>query len=735
MPNCDASHTSVLQVAIAVPLPRLFDYLPAEADSGQDYLPGIRLWVPFGRSRKVGVLVAVQSGSAIERQRLKRVEQAIDTQPLLSTQDLQLLQWASRYYHHPIGEVMLTAFPVQLRHGKMAEFSQAFGYALTQEGERAAETCTRAPKQLALLKRLQAGRQVVTAAELAQDRPLLKVLLQKGWVHRLPVPDNLAFSVDMAPALAPNPAQQQAIDAVSAQLGRFSVFLLQGVTGSGKTEVYMQIMAKVLALGLQVLVLLPEITLTPQLEQRFRQRFATGIVCFHSKLSDGERTRAWLTFQRGQAGIMLGTRSALFTPMPKPGLIILDEEHDSSFKQQDGFRFSARDVAVARGKLLHIPVLLGSATPSLESLFNVRQQRYRLLELPGRAGAAEQPNMQILDIRNHYLQAGLSEGLLQAMRAKLQQGQQVLLFLNRRGYAPVQICHACGWVARCRFCDANLVIHAAENRLRCHHCGASYVLTRQCPACKTGEMRALGAGTERIEQELVALFPEHTVVRLDRDSTQRKGTLETYLQQINAGAADIILGTQMLAKGHHFPNVTLAALLDIDSGLFSIDFRSSEKLAQLIVQVAGRAGRGEQRGTVILQTRHPQHPLLSILLQAGYSAYVEELLNERRQAGLPPYTHHALLRADAKQAAAAQGFLAAVRAWTQQNQLSAVQVLGPVPAPMSRRAGQFRFQLLLQSPNRKALHGLLDRLVQHIDGLEGAKQVHWSLDVDPADLS
>ncbi|OAI22961.1 primosomal protein N' [Methylomonas koyamae] len=732
MSNCDVSGKLILKVATPVPLERIFDYLPPEGCDAADLRPGSRVLVPFGRRRQVGVLLAVASDSDVAVERLKPAIAVLDPEPLLSATDLKLLHWAARYYHHPLGEVLAAAFPVALRQGRPAVLELPKAYGLTSAGRQTdLQQFSRAPKQRALLARLQAG--ILAEADLADCRPALKALLDKGLAERCELPPSAAVT-EAEPALAANAEQQAAIASVAAALGRFSVSLLEGVTGSGKTEVYMQVIASVLAQGKQVLVLLPEISLTPQLEQRFRRRFAVAMVATHSKLTDNQRLQAWLSMQQGRAAIMLGTRSALFTPLQRPGLIILDEEHDSSFKQQEGFRFSARDVAVARAKMLDIPVLLGSATPSLESLANVGEGRYRLLHLPNRAGAAVAPSFQLLDIRNKRLQSGLSEPLLAEIRAALDNGQQVLLFLNRRGYAPVQICHGCGWVSRCRRCDANLVIHAAERLLRCHHCGAEHPLIKLCPACSTGELQALGLGTERIEQTLAELFPQRSVVRLDKDTTQRKGALEGYLEQIHDGRADIILGTQMLAKGHHFPGVTLVAILDIDSGLFSIDFHGAERLAQLIVQVAGRAGRAERPGRVILQTRQPQHPLLNTLLRQGYRAFADSALQERCLAGLPPYSYQALFRAQAGGSDAPRRFLQAVCAAIAELGAGSTQVLGPVAAPMARRAGAYRYQLLLQSPRRQDLHRLLDLVLPRIYRLPEVKKVRWSLDVDPLDL-
>jgi primosomal protein N' (replication factor Y) len=730
----------IFRVAIPAPFYRLFDYLaPAETGPGP-VLPGMRLEVPFGKGSKVAFLIAITQHSEFDNSKLKRVTRILDDEPLLSSKDLRLLHWASSYYHHPLGEVFSAAFPVSLRQGKPAELHVEKCYTLTEQGIAIdSNRLNRAPKQKSVLEKFQCHAGSLSETELSlwneNWRPAVKALVDKQLLEISQpdaAPGNGLLVRDSA--LQCNAQQQAAIDAVCESLGQFAVFLLEGVTGSGKTEVYMQIIRHVLERGQQVLVLLPEITLTPQLEERFRQRFAVTIAVSHSKLTDGQRQNAWLQMQQGVCSILLGTRSALFTPLKNPGLIILDEEHDASFKQQEGFRFSARDVAVVRGKLLNIPVLLGSATPSLESLHNVDRRRYHLLHLPERAGNATAPILQLLDIRNKRMQEGLSEALIEDIRKTLSRNEQVLLFLNRRGYAPTLICHGCGWVARCRRCDANLVIHYDESLLRCHHCAQEQPLIQRCVACETGELTPLGLGTERVEKVLATLFPDRMIVRLDRDSTQRKGTLENYLQQINQGLVDIILGTQMLAKGHHFPNVTLVAILDVDSGLFSIDFHAAEKLAQMIVQVSGRAGRAEKPGKVIMQTRKPEHPLLTTLIRQGYSDFARTALAERKEASLPPFSYQALLRAQALDGKMPPLFLEAVGKLARQYSQGHIQILGPVAAPMTRRAGLFRYQLLFQSTRRQALHALLDGLMPEIEKLKQAKKVRWSLDIDPVDL-
>jgi len=729
----------IYRVALPVPLYTLFDYLAPH--TSPPCLPGCRIEVPFRYGTKTAFLVEIAQHSAIATDKLKPINRVIDEHPLLSAADLQLLLWVANYYHHPLGEVISSAFPVHLRQGKAATLPDEKGYQLTELGEHtSSEQLRRTPKQKSILELFQQHGQPLSESALtawnSQWRTSVKTLLSKqllalttlkGMHSTLPVAES-------ARELPGNAHQQAAVAAVSQQLGQFGVYLLEGVTGSGKTEVYMQIIRSALAQNRQVLVLIPEISLTPQLEQRFRQRFSANIAVSHSKLTNPQRQTAWLQMQQGLCQIMLGTRSALFTPMQNLGLIILDEEHDSSYKQQEGFRFSARDAAIIRGKLLNIPVLLGSATPSLESFYNAQRGRYQWLPLPERAGDALAPQLQIIDIRNKPLQEGLSEALLKEINNTLAKQEQVLLFLNRRGFAPTLICHSCGWVAHCPSCDANLVIHAQQQQLQCHHCGKQQRLLQQCPACQHNALTALGLGTERVESLLEQRYAGYRIIRLDRDSTQRKGSLQKYLAQINLGQADIILGTQMLAKGHHFANVTLVAILDVDSGLFSIDFRSPEKLAQLIVQVAGRAGRAQKPGRVMLQTRHPEHPLLTTLIQADYHHFAQQALTERQQAGLPPYSHQALFRASATDAELATEFLDSVAQLARQPSNPANQILGPTPAPMKKRAGRYHQQLLLQCKHRKNLHKLLDTLMPAIAKLKASAKVRWSLDVDPLDL-
>jgi primosomal protein N' (replication factor Y) len=727
----------ILRIAIPSPLRRLFDYLPPR--QGDGFVPGQRFLVPFGRSRQVGVLVALADHSEIPAEKLKPALKQLDSEPLFDDAVLALLRWACDYYHHPPGEVFTTALPVLLRQEREAVARGIEQWRLSDAGRSLSpEQFRRAPKQLALYHLLEEYPDGVAAerldAELENWRPVMKRLVERGWV-----------AIEQRPCLPPPPEQndtppplndkqQQAVDAIGEHLDGFQPLLIEGVTGSGKTEVYLQAIEKVLTAGRQVLVLVPEIGLTPQLLERFRRRFSLPIALLHSGLNDSERLCAWLMARAGQAPIVIGTRSAVFVPMPKLGLIIVDEEHDPSFKQQDGFRYSGRDAAVVRAKQHDIPVILGTATPSLESLHNALAGRYRHLELPERAGTAVHPSIHLLDVRQQPMEEGLSAPLQKAMHRHLEAGGQVLLFLNRRGFAPTLLCHDCGWVSHCQRCDAHMTYYARSGRLRCHHCGAERPVPPQCPDCGSIDLRPVGQGTERIEQALNTLFPDFGVVRIDRDSTRRKGAMDALLREVHSGEGRILIGTQMLAKGHHFPNVTLVGILDADQGLFSVDFRAGERMAQLIVQVAGRAGRADKPGTVLIQTHVPDHPLLRLLVEEDYAHFARAALKEREEALMPPFSHLALLRAEAVDKQAPLAFLEEARQLAERLPHEGVWLLGPVPAPMERRAGRNRAQLLLQADSRQTLHRLLHAWASQLEGAKGGRKVRWSLDVDPAEL-
>ena len=737
------SESLVLRIAIPSPLRRSFDYLPPEA-GGLEPPPGVRVEVPFGKRIVTGVLLETATKSSIPSKRLRHAIRVLDEDPVLPPDLMTLLRWGSSYYHHPIGEVIHGALPALLRKGGAARLRPDNIWQLTGSGRNSSpDELGRAPRQAELLKLLQKQSTGLPPAELDQRcpnwRPAMLRLQEKGLVEPVEVTQPVTPAISSAfPAPEPpvlNRAQQNAVDTVVANAGSFSVTLLEGVTGSGKTEVYIRIVEQIIGSGRQALILVPEIGLTPQLLERFALRFSgRQVVQLHSALSDRQRLAAWLAAGNASAPIVIGTRSALFTPLKKPGVIILDEEHDPSFKQQEGFRYSTRDMAIMRARNAGIPVLLGSATPSLESLYNVSQQRYRHLTLPERAGAASSPEFRLLDLRRQPMQEGVSSKLLEIMKQHLQRDGQILLFLNRRGYAPTLLCHECGWVGRCHRCDAHLTLHQQQGRLRCHHCGSEQPLGNHCPECGSVDLRALGAGTERIEKVLQSHFPDTSIARLDRDSTSRKGSMQSLLGEIRAGHRRILIGTQMLTKGHHFPDVTLVGILDADQGLFSADFRASERMSQLIIQVAGRAGRAERPGMVVVQTHHPEHPLLLQLITEGYSGFARSALRERHSAELPPFRFIALLRAEATDRRLPLQFLREAHLEATRLQTVDITPWEPVPAPMEKRAGRYRAQLLLQSTSRRALHELLGRLLPRLESRRSGRRVRWSLDVDPVDL-
>ncbi|GAB6043238.1 primosomal protein N' [Endothiovibrio diazotrophicus] len=729
----------ILRLALPSPLRRTFDYLPPDGVDPASLAPGVRVAVPFGRGKRIGVLLEVAEESAVPTHKLRPAHRLLDAVPLLDAEILELAQWASTYYHHPIGETVSAALPVALRKGEPAEVAGNRHWRLTEAGRgQSPADLARAPRQAELLRRLQEADGELAAETLAGGNwsAVLKALATKGWIEAEERPCLPLVKIEPSPPPELNDAQRQAVTAVGAALGDYAGFLLEGVTGSGKTEVYLGIIERVLAADRRVLVLVPEIGLTPQLINRFRRRLQVPVALLHSGLNDSERLCAWHAARSGHAPVVLGTRSALFTPLPDLGLILIDEEHDPSFKQQEGFRYSARDLAVVRARRARCPIVLGSATPSLESLHNARQGRYRLLDLPERAGTASHPTIRVLDVGAHRTEAGLSPALLRHIREHLDRNGQVLVFLNRRGYAPVLECWACNWIAECRRCDAKMTYHRAQGRLICHHCGAERPAPPNCPQCGNEELAHKGVGTEQVEHALRGHFPEVAVARIDRDSTRRKGSMEEVLAEARAGRYRILLGTQMLAKGHHFPEVTLAAILDADGGLFSSDFRAPERLAQLLVQVAGRAGRAERPGEVLIQSRHPDHPLLQLLIQRGYRAFAEADLAERRDAHFPPFAHLALLRAEAPDRDVPHAFLEAARAHAEEllGEPGGVMLLGPIPAPMERRAGRYRAQLLLQADHRADLHRLLTPLAPALETLPSARKVRWSLDVDPVEM-
>ncbi|WP_288293945.1 primosomal protein N', partial [uncultured Haemophilus sp.] len=728
---------NIVRVALAVPLPRFFDYLYAP-----DLTPivGGRVLVPFGSQKRVGIVVDLPASSDVAKEKLKPIIDVLDTESLFNSTTWDWLAWSANYYRAALGDVLFQALPVKLRNGESAVKNDRTFWRITELGKQALESgeLKRAKKQiealnLLLTQYLEKGNNEISSAiwSALKGKDYVEEVIvpteQKSWQQALG--DNPLVNLDNRLTL--NKQQALAFSQLLFQEG-FNVWLLEGVTGSGKTEIYLQYIEEVLKKGKQVLVLVPEIGLTPQTVRRFQARFNVEIDVLHSNLNDTQRLNVWERARTGQSAIVIGTRSALFTQFSDLGLIILDEEHDGSFKQQDGWRYHARDLGIVLAQKLNIPILLGSATPSLESLNNVQNGKYHHLVLSKRAGNATALRQFVIDLKHQRIQNGLSEPLLQRMQEHLEKGNQVLLFLNRRGFAPVLLCHECGWIDECHHCEKPYTYHQHQRVLRCHHCGAQKTVPMQCGHCGSTHLVTTGLGTEQLEETLKARFPQYNIARIDRDSTARKGKLEGYLEDIQQGKSQILIGTQMLAKGHHFPNVTLVALVNVDNALFSLDFRAEERLAQLYVQVAGRSGRAEKQGEVVLQTHYPDHPLLTTLLEKGYQAFAEETLKLRHNMGLPPFSFQALFKAQCRHSEEAENALSQLASFFYEQKIEGLQVLGPIPAPFSKKAGQYRWQLLLQHASRKQLQAALSR---YSPELIKSSQVRLILDVDPLDLS
>ncbi len=665
----------IVRIAIAIPTYHLFDYLLSSKDAAKirKAFKGIRVKIPFGKRQLVGFIIDLVHQSAISLKNLKFVIAVLDETPLLPSTLVHLLEWMSRYYHAPLGEVFSNALP-----GYLKNISSKKSYTKSTQ------------LAVAVIKNCSAQKCIFNEEQ------------------------NIAF------------------ETIRNQLHQFKTFLLEGVTGSGKTEIYLQLMQEILEQGKQTLLLVPEISLAPQMLAHITARFPNVVLEFHSRLSEKIRRKNWEYIRNNQAKIVIGTRSALFLPLSSVGLIILDEEHDSSFKQQSGFRYHARDSAIMLAKLTNIPIILGSATPSLESLLNSEKGRYQKLVLSKRAGRALLPLIKILDIRHHHLSAGLSHEAIQVMKKHLTNKGQVILFLNRRGFSPLYLCHDCGWTVICPNCDSPLRLHQLPETLRCHYCDYTTCVPLFCNRCKQKQLFALGQGTQRLEQTLQQYFPHIRQVRIDSDSTRHYEALSQLLNSIPTEQPAILIGTQILAKGHHFPNVTLAIIVEGDMGLFAKDFRALEQTAQLIIQVAGRTGRASRTGTVMIQTHHPDHPVLRQLVEEGYGGFSRFALKGRQQSNWPPFTYVALLHAESKQKEAALNFLTLVKNQSY-FETTNISVLGPVPALLTKRAGYYRARLLFCAKKRAILHDKLSILVKQLTHIE-KKSVRYLLEVDPIEI-
>ncbi|MFG6138434.1 primosomal protein N' [Halomonas sp. B23F22_10] len=739
------SSPAVLGIAVPSPLRRLFDYRPAGAPPEGGWQPGLRVRVPFGPRRVVGVVVECRDDSDLPLDRLKPIEDRLDDAPLPADW-LWLCRFTARYYQHAPGDTLHHALPALLRQGRALEARTRERWQVTETGAgETPESLGRAPRQAELLTMLcQHPHGLLAQAILAQSftRPQLQALEKKGLVTRREEPRTGPAEAGgpllAEPVLPLNREQAAALATLHEGLDAYHPCLLHGVTGSGKTEVYLQLIEAVVGRGRQALVLVPEIGLTPQTLARFKRRFRVPVVALHSGLTDHERLDAWEAAASGRAPIVIGTRSAIFTPLATPGAIIVDEEHDGSFKQQEGLRYHARDLAVARAHHHGIPLVLGSATPSLETLHRAQNGDYRHLRLTQRASRHAPARLELVDLRGRTRRGGLIPPVLEAVEETLAAGHQVLVFINRRGFAPTLSCHACGWLAECDHCDARLTLHRQPPLLACHHCDQRRALPDACPDCGSADLRPLGSGTERTEETLAERFPDVPVHRIDRDSTRRRDALEQTLTEVRRGEPCLLVGTQMLAKGHHLPHVTLVVVVNADAGLYASDFRALEHSAQLLEQVAGRAGRAAHPGRVLVQTMHADDPHLRLLSARGYDALAEQLLEERRVAALPPFRFLALLRLEGAQEAAVTELggraAEALREHLEARELD-VDCLGPVPAPMERRQNRYHLQLMLSAEKRSRLHEAGAWLAAWLEAEPAARRVRWSLDIDPQTLS
>ena len=740
MPENTLSTTPSYRIRVAVPvyLYDCFDY-SLTAEQYHQAEVGARVAVSFGRQNVVGVIVEkLTDEKPLDLAfKLKAITELLDDSAILDAKVLSLLTWSAQYYQFPIGEVMHAALPSFLRQGKPYNLLARMWKLIDDHAEDKLKRSEKQQDAYKILKLHPTGTSENILNLAGIETATLKALEKKQITQCILEAQDFkpqVMTLAQMP-LTPNDEQKRAIQNILKVRHSYHAFLLDGLTGSGKTEVYLQVMQEVLKQGKQVLVLVPEIGLTPQTVSRFQSRFHCHIALLHSGLNDSKRLQAWQSAQTGKASIVIGTRSAIYTPLPHLGLIVLDEEHDLSFKHQEGFRYHARDVALYRAHLENCPIILGSATPSIDSYALVEQGKMTRLELDQRAGVAVMPKMHVIDLKVAQKQNGISQQLIHEVQKRLDKKEQVLIFLNRRGYAPVLICESCGWQAKCPHCDANFTVHRQPyQHLHCHHCGTIHRMPEHCPQCQHSELKPIGLGTAKVEENLQALFPNFDVIRVDRDSTSRVGSWQKIYNKIQKSEPIILLGTQMLAKGHHFPYVTLVAILDIDSGLLSVDFRATERTAQLIIQVAGRAGRGEKKGEVYLQTLRPDHPLLNTLLESGYRSFAKQTLKERKAAWMPPYRYAALLRCESKDQELNQSFLQEHAQVLRQASENSIDIWGPIPAPMERKAGRYQAHMVLLSKDRARMHFYIRQWWQNVwhNKPNGMK---LSLDIDPQELS
>ena len=728
----------LVEVLIPIPLMEKFSYFPPKNRPNQ-LKKGSRVLVPFGNRLMVGVVWGFNKKSNSDKRKYKYIREVLDKTPLLNATSMSLAEWASRYYHYPLGEIISYFYPPSLRKGKEAKFKESKYIELTNKGSLLKEEdLSRAPAQLKLISLLKEKTEVTikSAQAFGISSAVIKGLIDKEYVasfSRELSPYKKHENKDLKPSKKLNLEQKKAVDAINKAQDKNVTFLLDGITGSGKTEVYLQAIQEQISNGKQALILIPEIGLAPQAEERFKDYFGDRVMSFHSAKNDREKVDAWLGASRGLVDIIIGTRSSVFLPMKNLGIIVIDEEHDLSFKQTDKFRYSARDMALYRAKLEKVPVVLASATPSLETLKNTEEGKYQLLKLNKRATGASLPTFHAVDLRGKELNEGLSNELLEATKSELSNGNQVLIFLNRRGYAPSLICKVCGWVSNCDRCDALMTVHKSPSKLQCHHCEAQKNYPTKCSSCGENEFLTYGFGTERLEEFMKIHFPDVPTMRIDSDSTRKRESLSDYLDEIKKGKPMILLGTQLLAKGHHFPNVTLVGIVDADSGLFSADFRGSERVAQMMTQVSGRAGREKKPGRVILQSYCTDHPQIEEIISGSYEKFAKKLLEERKSAKIPPYSFQAKIFAESPKGLVSRDFiLSLLNGQNIDRELrDDLRLVGPLPSIMEKKSGVYRWELSVFSKNRSSLHKFLDVMQSKLYDVKTSKKVRWAIDVDP----
>ena len=737
--SSNSENQCFVRVALPIRHMDLFDY---RCESHESVGVGCRVVVPFGRGTRLGIIVEQQHESNIASDKIKPINSVIETEPVVGEDLLRTLQWTSQYYHQSLGEVLWAALPNAVRTGRSLQPNVEMGYCLSEIGrDFDIGNLSRARVQKAIVEILQPATQPVGQALLSNTgkswRSAIRQLISKQLVEAQPLKSpEYSGHAELIQNLTD--AQVVAVEKIVNTLDIYRCFLVHGVTGSGKTEVYLHVIDKVLQNGGQALLLVPEIGLTPQLEQRVNRALGITVSCFHSGMTDIQRHKTWWGARTGAAKVVIGTRSAVFLPFKKLAIIVIDEEHDTSFKQHERVRYHARSVAIHRAATLKVPLVFGTATPSIETIFAAQMGRLEKIDLPARATNIQMPSMKLIDLNRSLLRDGIAIQILTEIEKRLHRREQSLIFINRRGFAPVIICRDCKWIANCVNCDAKLIYHISDQRLHCHHCFARFEMPSQCPDCMSDRVVQLGEGTQRIEQLLRSEILGARVMRIDRDTTQSHAEFERKIQQIHNREVDILIGTQMLSKGHDFPNVTLVCVLNVDAGFYSMDFRATEHMIQQVLQVAGRAGRFEKPGNVYIQTLFPDHEVFSSLLTHDYLSFARRELDQRKLARQPPYSHYALLRANSPQAGKEFDFLnqahASATSILRRQSCSDIRLFDIVQSPIQKLSNRYRAQLLVSSENPRTLRHFLGIWTPLMEKIPQRGKLRWSLDIDPIDF-